>query len=114
MSFASLVARKGAVVTFSHGTAGGYDAATDTFSAGSVVTVLGRAMQIDGEPETYAALGLIQSENPTLLFRPDTSGQLPALGSTVVWGGESLTVKDVEPLAMAGVATAARIRVSRG
>jgi hypothetical protein len=37
-------------------------------------------------------------------------GVLPVLGSTVVWGADTLTVKDVEPLAMAGIATAARIR----
>lgn len=114
MSFAGLLARKGAPVVFSHGTSGTYDAATDITTGGSVVEVTGTAMQIDGNPEQYAALGLIQSENPTLLFRPAVIGVLPVLGSTVAWGGETLTVKDVEPLAMNGVATAARVRVSRG
>lgn len=114
MSLAGTLARKGAVVTFTKATAGTYDPATDTSTPAAAVTVAGHAMQIDGDPEAYAALGLVQSENPTLLFRPAVVGQMPALGATVVWGAETLTVKDVEPLAMAGVATAARIRVSRG
>ena len=113
MSLAGALARKGAAVTFSKGTPGTYDPATDTSTAPTVVTVTGLAMRIDGDPDVYAALGLIQSENPMLLFRPTTVGQMPALGSTVVWGAETLTVKDVEPLAMNGTATAARIRCSR-
>jgi hypothetical protein len=113
MSLASVLARKGAPVTFTHSTPGTYDAGTDTSTPPTTVTVTGLAMQIDGDPEAYAALGLIQSENPMLLFKPDTRGVMPVLGSTVVWGGEPFIVKDVETLAMAGVATAARVRVSR-
>lgn len=113
MSMSGLLAHNGCAVTFSHGTPGTYDPATDTSTAGTTVSVSGFAMQIDGLPEVYAALGLVQSENPTLLFRPTAPGTMPALGSTVVWGGETLTVKDVEPLAMNGTATAARVRCSR-
>jgi hypothetical protein len=113
MSLAGVLARKGAPVTFTHVTPGTYDPATDTSTGGTTVTVTGSAMQIEGDPEVYARLGLIQSENPTLLFAPSVVGVLPVLGSTVVWGTDTLTVKDVEPLAMAGIATAARIRVSR-
>jgi hypothetical protein len=77
------------------------------------VTVDGFAMQIDGEPDLYVALGLVESENPTLLFQPTTPGTLPALGASVVWGGESLTVKNIKSAAMSGTPTAARIVVSR-
>jgi hypothetical protein len=113
MSLAGVLARKGAPVTFTFGTAGSYDPLTGITTGGTVATVTGTAMQIEGDPEAYAALGLIQSENPTLLFRPDTIGQMPALGSTVAWGADTLTVKDLEPLAMNGIATAARVRCSR-
>jgi hypothetical protein len=114
MSLRGVLSRKGAPVTFSYGTPGTYDPATDTTTGGSVATVTGYAMQIDGDPDLYARLQLIESDNPTLLFQPDTLGQLPALGATVPWGGETLTVKNVLPAAMDGTATAAKIVVSRG
>lgn len=113
MSFSGTLARKGAPVTFSQTTPGTYDGATGTWTADTTVTVAGTAMQIDGDPEAYAALGLILSLNPMLLFRPAVVGEMPTSGMTVVWGGATLTVKDVEPLAMNGIATAARVRVSR-
>lgn len=113
MSLAGTLARKGAAVTFTQTTPGTYDGTTGQWSSDVTVTVSGVAMQIEGDPETYAALGLIQSLNPTLLFRPAVAGVLPALGMTVVWGDATLTVKDVEVLAMNGIATAARVRVSR-
>ena len=105
---------RAAAVTFSHATPGTYDPATDTTTGGSTVTVAGTAMEIDGDPNLYLALGLIESENPTLLFTPDTAGELPGLGWTVLWGGETLTVKNIKRLAMAGTAEAAKIVVSRG
>lgn len=113
MSLGGVLSRKGAPVTFSHGAAGTYDPATDTMTGGSIVTVTGNAMEIDGDPDLYTALDLIESENPTLLFRPTTAGQMPVLGSTVVWGGETLTVKSIKRLAMNGTPTAAKIVVSR-
>jgi hypothetical protein len=105
---------RAADVTFSHGTPGTYDPATDTTTGGSVSTVTGTAMEIAGDPNLYLALGLIESENPTLLFTPDTAGELPVLGATVEWGGETLTVKNITRLAMAGTPEAAKLVVSRG
>lgn len=113
MSLAGGVARKGAAVTFTHLTPGTYDPATDMTTGGGNVTVIGRAMQIDGDPDLYTSLNLIESDNPTLLFTPTTRGELPGLGWTVVWGGESLAVKNIKALAMAGTPTAARLVVSR-
>lgn len=103
--------RKGAAVTFSK-TVVAYDAATDT-STSSTSTVAGFAMRIQGDPDEYARLGLIQSEHPMLSFEPTTPGQLPPLGATVVFGGETLTVEDVNPCAMDGTPTSAHIRCSR-
>lgn len=113
MSLAGTLARKGAAVTFTQTTPGTYDGATGLWSDATTVTVSGHAMQIDGDPVVYAALGLIQSNNPMLLFRPAVAGEMPTLGMTVVWGANTLTVRDVEPLAMNGTATAARVRVSQ-
>lgn len=113
MSMAGLTARKGAPVTFSKTIPGAYDPSTDTSTPPTTVTVEGFAMQVDGDPDLYTALNLIESDNPTLLFTPKTRGVLPMLGFAVPWGGETLTVKNIKPLAMAGVATAARIVVSR-
>jgi hypothetical protein len=113
MSLKGGVARKGAVVTFSKSTPGTYDPNTDMTTGGSTLTVAGRAMKIAGDPVLYAALSLIESENPTLLFTPDVAGVMPALGSSVVWAGESFTVKNINTLAMNGTATAARIVVSK-
>jgi hypothetical protein len=105
--------RKGAAVTFSYTTPGTYDPVTEITTGSTTVTVSGYAMEIAGDPNLYLQLGLIESENPTLLFRPTTAGQLPALGATVAWGGETLTVKNINRLAMDGTPTAAKIVVSR-
>jgi hypothetical protein len=113
MSLSGLLARKGCAVTFTHSTAGTYDPITERSTPPTTATVAGSAMQIDGDPDLYTALNLIESDNPTLLFTPAVRGALPLLGWTVAWGGETLTVKNIKPLAMAGVATAARIVVSR-
>jgi hypothetical protein len=113
MSLSGVLMRKGAAVTLTGVTPGTYDPATDTTTGGSTVTLAGHAMQIDGDPDLYTQLGLIESENPTLLFKP-ASGSVPdVLGWTIVWGGETLTIKNVTRLAMAGVTTAAKLVVSR-
>jgi hypothetical protein len=108
-----LAARKGAPVTFTQTTPGVYDGTTGQWSDDVTVTVEGYAMQISGNPDLYTQLGLIESANPTLSFTPKTLGVVPALGMTVVWGGDTLTVKNINPLAKAGIATKAHIVVSR-
>jgi len=113
MSLSGVLMRKGAAATFSWSTPGTYDPATDTTTGGSVATVSGFAMRIQGDPDEYNRLGLIQSEHPMLSFAPTTPGQLPPLGATVVFGGETLTVEDVNPCAMDGTPTSAHIRCAR-
>lgn len=113
MSLSGLLAHKGAPATFTKTTPGTYDPSTDTNTAPVTVAVDVLAMEVDGDPDLYRQLGLIESENPTLLVRPVVPGTLPLLGSTVAWGGETFTAKNIKRLAMNGVATAARIVVSR-
>jgi hypothetical protein len=113
MSSRGLAARKGAPVTFTQTTPGTYDGTTGQWSADVTVTVEGYAVQIDGNPELYAALGLVESDNPTLSFTPKTPGVIPPLGFTVPWGGVPLTVKNRKLLAKNGVATKAHLVMSR-
>lgn len=113
MSLRGVLMRKGAAVTLTGVTPGAYDAATDTTTGASVATLAGHAMQIDGNPDLYTQLGLVESENPTLQFTPDSGSVPDVLGWTLVWGGEMLTIKNVKRLAMAGVTTAAQLVVSR-
>jgi hypothetical protein len=113
MSLRGVLMRKGRAVVFSKEIPGAYDPATDTSTPSTTVTVSGYAMRIQGDPDEYAKLGLIQSEHPMLSFDPDTDGELPTLGMTVEFGGETLTVEDVNPCAMNGVATSAHVRCSR-
>ena len=100
-------------VTFTHSTPGTYDAATDTWGTPVTTTVTGEAVRVRGDPETYRALGLIQSENPTLLFTPATYGEAPEPGYTVEWSNVVYTVRDVNPVAPDGVMILARVVVSR-
>lgn len=107
------VTKKGAAVTFSHVTPGAYDEATDTYSSPTSVTVPGAAIQVEGQPDTYERLGLVQSSAPTLFFVPTTLGDLPLPGYAVTWAGSSCTVRDVDAIAPDGVAIAATIVVQR-
>lgn len=113
MSLAGVLTRKGAAVTFSLSSAGAYDPATDTTSNPTTTSVSGHAMEIDGDPDLYKALNLIETDNPTLLFQPAVRGTYPALGSSVVWGGNTYTLKNRKMLAMNGTVTALRCVVGR-
>ncbi len=96
-----------------------YDAATDATTS-ATTTITGSAVRVRPrsifEWEQYKALSLIESDAPTLLFTPDTYGDEPKVGDTVVWpetGGETYTVKAVNPIAPDGVLIAARIVVAK-
>jgi hypothetical protein len=107
------VTEAGSAVTFTRTNPGTYDATTDTYSSPSTSTVTGDAIQVAGNPEQYKALELIESEAPTLFFTPDTYGQLPELGDTVVWNSVTYTVRAKQPIAPDGTAIAARLVVAR-
>jgi hypothetical protein len=111
MSLRGVLMRKGRAVVFT-GTTSTYDPETDTGTT-VTATVAGYAMRIAGDPDEYARLGLVHSEHPMLSFEPDTPGELPTLGMTVEFGDETLTVEDVNPCAMNGVATSAHVRCHR-
>lgn len=105
------VTEAGSAVTFTHSIAGTYDPSTRAWSGASSSTVAGYAVQVKGKPETYQALGLVESKNPTLLFVPTTYGEVPAVGWTVTWSSTSFTVRDVDPLAPDGTVISAKVVV---
>lgn len=79
----------------------------------TVTTITGSAIRVRGLPQTMRALGLIDSEAPTLFFTPTTYGDRPAPGDTVVWELLTWTVKDVDPIAPDGITIAARVVITR-
>lgn len=108
-----VAARKnGAAITFTLGT-GTYDGATDTWSGGSTSTVVGFGRRVRGNPETYKALELIESEAPTIEFTPDTYGEIPPQGATTSFGGVAYAVRDVDPWAADGNAVSCRVVIAR-
>lgn len=90
------VKRRGAAVTFTR--------------AGA--TTPGYAVRAKGDPNTYLARSLIESQAPTLFFVPTTYGDTPQLGDVCTWGGVTLTTADVNPIAPDGTTLAARVVVS--
>lgn len=114
MSFAGLLARKGAAVVFSKTTAGSYDETTDRTTAPTTATVSGRAIEIGGDPELFKALELIGTDTVLLQFTPDIPGTQPPIDASVTWGGQAYTVKSIpDRLAMDGTAKAMRVVVTR-
>jgi hypothetical protein len=99
-------------VTFTYTTPGIYDPATDTTTGGVTVTVPARDGD-RGRPESLSAARPHRVGEPHAAVEADTAGELPPLGATVAWGGETLTVKNIKRLAMNGTPTAAKIVVAR-
>lgn len=100
-----------AAVVFTSTSPGTYDEATSTFSVSSTTSVAGTASRDKGDPKRYQRLNLTPSEAPTLIFVPNTIGEEPELGMTVYFGGVTYVVKDVEPIAPAGVSFASSVVV---
>jgi hypothetical protein len=107
------VASAGSAVTFTKSVQGAQDPATGLFTDPTTVTVAGVALRVKGDPQRYRDLGLTESAAPTLLFVPATYGETPPLGATGVFGGETYTVRDVNPLAPDGTAVLAKVVVVR-
>lgn len=105
------IADAGAPTVFSR-VAQTVNAATDRRTR-STTTISGSAIQVKGDPNRYRQLSLIESQAPSLLFAPDTYGDLPKEGDTVTWAGVGYTAKDVTPIALDGVVIAARIVIAR-
>lgn len=108
------IAGVGAPVTFTRATPGIYSATADTRTDASTQTVTGVAVRVRGEPSRYRALSLVESEAPTLLFKPTALyAAAPDVGDSVSWAGDTYLVRDVDPVAPDGVLVVARVIVAR-
>ena len=111
-AYADLLAA-GQAVTFTKQVPGTVDPATNRLSGASTVAVAGAAVRAKGNLLQYQALELVVTEAATLLFAPQTVGQLPPLGASVAFGGVTYVVRYIDPVAPDGTALLSRIVVSR-
>jgi len=110
------VCAAGYAVTFSTGTPGTYDAATGTFTTPTTGTVLGFAMRkipTQADLDRFRQRGLTEDKTALLLVVASTYGEHPAMGATVTWEGETMTVRDRRPLSPDGVVIKSDIAVCR-
>jgi hypothetical protein len=75
--------------------------------------ITGTAAGAPGDLDEYRALGLVQSRARTLVFVPDTAGDLPQEGDTVEWAGATWAVKTATPVEPGSVTLAARVVIVR-
>lgn len=107
----------GAPVTFTKSVAGGYDPITDTTSSPTTVSVSGFAIKkrarSQADMRKYQALNLVESVAPYLFFVPNEYGSEPPSGSTALWNGETYITRDVDPIAIDGIAIAADVVIGK-
>lgn len=95
----NLLASAGAPVAFTR-TSRSYAPSTDTSLAGTSA-IGGHAIEVRGDPDLYAALGLTLKHALTLLFAPTNYGlgshtdAYVQPGDTVIWNGTTFAVKYV-------------------
>lgn len=100
-------------VTFTRSTPGTSDPSSGTTSGPSESTIVGTAVGVPGDLDQYDKLGLIHTSARTLVFVPDTAGELPQAGDSIVWVGEPWSVQSADPTQPGGVTLAARVVISR-
>lgn len=90
----ALIARHGAPVTFTFNVPGTETPSSGAFVGPSTTTIGGSAVQKKGDPNMYAALGLIEQDTRTLLVGiSDATLRLSLSGATCVWDGVTFFVK---------------------
>lgn len=100
---AGTIAEKGADVSFPGTATGGtYDWQTDTFTGPGSADATGKAVQVEGDPDRFAALGLKLVNPVSLMIAAHGLTVTPVPGMPIVWAGKSYTLKDVEPVAPDG------------
>lgn len=92
----TILARKGSPVTFTIATPS-YDAATDTATV-TESTAAGQVVRLPGDRKRYEALNLRETDAITLLVALATYGANVTLGSRFTYGGQTWTVRAVDPL----------------
>ncbi len=109
------IERKGVAVKFPGAAPGTYDPLTNTWSGSASGDVFGKAVQIDGDPDTLAALGLIGVDNATLMVGNRFTDAAadgaevafePLVPAVFEWpvGGKSYTIRKADDVAPNGEA----------
>ena len=88
-----------------------YDETTDTHSAVVTSSVEGYAVEIPGKSLDYEENSLRVEEAMTLLFVPNTFGELPSMRSNVTWAGNRKTVAKIDPIRPSGEVIASKVVV---
>lgn len=100
---AATIAEKGADVSFPGTATGGtYDWQTDSFTGPGSVDATGKAVQIEGDADRFAALNLKLINPVTLMIAAHGLAVTPVPGMPIVWAGKSYTLKDVDTVAPDG------------
>lgn len=101
------IQRAGSTVTFpasDTGTPPTYNPVTDAFTGGTDgEDVIGRAVQIDGDPDRWSTLGLTLSNPVTLMVAARGLAITPTVGMPFTWAGTDYIVRDVDSEAPDGV-----------
>lgn len=85
-------------LVFSRTTQGTYDPATDTYGSPTITTIPGEGILKSGDPEQYAAMGLVLEKTPLFVFAPQPyplrlfTPEMVQPGDTVVFNGTTYTV----------------------
>lgn len=79
----------------------------------TTTTIVGSAIRVQGDARRYEALGLRETEAPTLLFVPNTYGDTVKPGDRVTWESKEWTVAEVFPLAPDGVTILQKVIIKR-
>lgn len=108
------IAAAGSAVSFAYTTGASYNESTDVTTGATPATMTGQALGVKGNQRRYAELNLVTKKRATLLFAPTTLGDEPPLGSAIVWGSETYTVRSVDdPVALNGSLILARIVIAK-
>lgn len=91
-----LVSDFGSLVVWTH-SAPGRTLTTGRTAAPVKTTYSGAATEMEeSDPDLYAAMGLVQGENPLILYTPENYGKIPPPGATGFWAKEKWTIKAVK------------------
>lgn len=101
----ALITKKGGPVVFpGTGTPPVYNEATDTYAGGTAgVNTTGRAVQVNGDPDRFAAMHLTLINPVTLIVAAVGLAITPIVGMVFIWGGVRYTIKDADTLKPDGV-----------
>lgn len=81
-------------IVFTRKRPGVYDEIHDTWSAPTVTTIKGEGILMSGDPEQYAALGLVLETTPMVGFTP-TDYPLPAFTPSFLLPGDTTLINGV-------------------